>query len=74
MDFYVLGPVGTCGTSFQHFWGKVSNEKNTESRSHPVSGMWRKYASSWENFFGILRVTAKYFVKSENIFPPRTKK
>jgi hypothetical protein len=25
-------------------------------------------------FFGILRVTAKFFVKSENIFPPRRKK
>jgi hypothetical protein len=36
--------------------------------------MWRKYFSSWENVFGILRVTAKFFVKSENIFPPRRKK
>jgi hypothetical protein len=36
--------------------------------------MWRKYFSLWENFFGILRVTAKYFVKNENIFPPQRKK
>jgi len=36
--------------------------------------MWRKYFSSWENFLGILRVTAKFFVKSENISPPRRKK
>jgi hypothetical protein len=34
--------------------------------------MWRKYFSSWEKFLGILRVTAKFFVKS--IFPPRRKK
>jgi hypothetical protein len=36
--------------------------------------MWRKYFTSWEIFFGILCVTAKFFVKSENIFPPRRKK
>jgi hypothetical protein len=43
---------------FPTFWGEVPNEKITESRSQPVSGMWRKYFSSWENNFGILRVTA----------------
>jgi len=38
--------------------------------------MWRKYFSSWEKFFGILRVTAKFFFKSDNIlfFPPEEKK
>jgi hypothetical protein len=36
--------------------------------------MWRKYFSSWEKIFGILRVTANFFVKSGNIFPPRRKK
>jgi hypothetical protein len=36
--------------------------------------MWRKYFSSWENFFGILRVTAKFFVKSEKNFSPEEKK
>ena len=66
--------MGTCGTSFQLFWGEVPNEKNTESRSHPVFGTWQKYFFSWEKFFGILRVTAKFFVKIENIFPPRKKK
>jgi hypothetical protein len=36
--------------------------------------MWRKYFSSREKKFGILRVTANFFVKSENISPPRRKK
>jgi hypothetical protein len=36
--------------------------------------MWRKYFSSWENFFGILRVTANFLSKVKIIFPPRKKK
>jgi hypothetical protein len=63
-----VGPVSN------FFGGRSQTKKNTESRSHPVSGMWRKYFSSWENFFVILRVTANFLVKSENIFPPRRKK
>jgi len=63
-----VGPVSN------FFWGRSQTKKNTESRSHPVSGMWRKYFSSREKKFGILRVTANFFVKSENISPPRRKK
>ena len=63
-----MGPVSN------FFGGRSETKKNTESRSHLVSGMWRKYFSSWEIIFGILRVTAKFFVKNENIFPPRRKK
>lgn len=47
---------------FPTFWGKVPNEKITESRSHPVSGIW------WKMFWG------PPFVKSENVFYPQKSK
>jgi len=56
---------------FPTFWGEVSNKKITESRLHPVSGIWRKYFSSCENSYGFLRVTTKFFVKSGFIFPKK---
>ena len=55
-----MGPVSS-------FLGGGPQRKNAESRSNPVSGMWRKYFS-WSEM--VQHVT----VKNGNIFHPRRKK
>ena len=66
--------MGTCGTSFQLFGGRSQTKKIPKAGPTLFLACGENIFPHGKFFFGILRVTAKFFVKSENIFPPRRKK